>query len=144
MPNTNKPKRTLKRGDVYRAQWHPPDSPQKPISKHVVVLQEGIIVRNSPTVVCVNMTTQGLNATYPWDVLVSATESKTVAGARVICSQIHTLCAKDLTDYRYSLTPETMEEIDQGLLLGIGLVKYEDIDRARKEAAATRDTDKSS
>ena len=122
--NNNGP---LKRGDVYTAHFNPPDKPQKTISKYVVILQEGMIVEHSSTVVCVNMTTKHLDDVYPWDVFVDPQESCTTDGAKIICSQLHSIPKDNLRSYKYSLKPETMQEVDRGILLGTGIFKYEDI-----------------
>lgn len=117
----------LKRGDVYIAKFNPPDDPKQVIDKYVVVLQEGMIVENSATVVCVNLTTRHLDDVYPWDVLIDPGESRSVAGAKVICSQLHSIPKDNLMNYKYSLRPETMNAVNQGLLLGTGIFKYESI-----------------
>ena len=78
--------------------------------------------------VVVNLSTQRLDKIYATDVLLSPEESHTEKGAKVICNQIHTISKKFIIEYKYSLTKETMDVIDERLALGIGFVKLEDLE----------------
>ncbi|HZK56579.1 MAG TPA: type II toxin-antitoxin system PemK/MazF family toxin [Desulfosporosinus sp.] len=118
----------LKRGDVYRFRFPKTDNPSSSIIKYSVVLQEGRIVDNSPTVVCVNITTKKLSTLYPSDVLIDPNECQNTEGAKVICNQIHTISKERILDYQYSLSSSTMLDINDALMLGIGIVKIEDME----------------
>lgn len=124
----------FKRGDVYLVQFPLPDQPGKTIEKFAVNLQEGVIVDRTPSFVCVLITTlKGPTPTrlYPTDVLLSPRESQTQYGAKVICNQIHTVHKSRILAHKYTLSAETMHKIDGRLLMGIGLVKWEEIIRSR-------------
>lgn len=124
----------FKRGDVYRIRFPLPDQPGKAIEKFAVNLQEGAIVDRAPSFVCVLTTTlkgPTLTRLYPTDVLLTPRESQTKYGAKVICNQIHTVHKSRILDHKYALSAETMHKIDGRLLMGIGLIKWEDVVRSR-------------
>ena len=121
----------FRRGDVYLIQFPLPDQPGKTITKYAVNLQEWRIIAQSPTMVCVMITTfksADRGKLYPTDVVLSPAESGTKYGAKVICNQIHTVTKTMIVDFKYRLSPETMREIDERLLLGVGIVKIEDLE----------------
>lgn len=119
----------FKRGDVYLIQFPLPDVLGQTIEKFMVNLQEGSIIDYSPTMVGIIITTlkdPNPPKLYPTDVLLTAQESKTQFGAKVLCNQIHTISKQRIVDFKYKLSLETMQKIDKKLLLGIGIIKIED------------------
>ena len=65
---------------------------------------------------------------YPTDVILTPEESGTKFGAKVLCNQIHTIDKPMIIDFKYRLSPATMREIDERLLLGVGIIKIEDLE----------------
>lgn len=121
----------FKRGCVYLTELYPPDDPQNPISKFVLCLQEGKIVDNANSFVGVILTSIKKDKkpkSYPWQVILSPEESKTEEGAVIICNQIHTIPKDRVIEYKYFLSDATMREVDQKLMLGVGIVKIEDLE----------------
>ncbi len=117
----------LVRGQVYVVRFNPPDDPARTIKKYCVNLQKGSIVDNSPTFVAVNITTRNLERIYDCDVFLSPEESGTSDGAKVICSQIYTHIKAQIQAAPYRLSQARMEELDKKLLLGVGIIKTEDL-----------------
>lgn len=121
----------FKRGCVYLVEFIPPDDPQNPIEKFVLCLQEGKIVDNANSFVGVILTSIKKDKepkAYPWQVILSPEESRTEGGAIIICNQIHTIPKDWVIEYKYSLSDATMKEVDQKLLLSVGIVKIEDME----------------
>lgn len=116
------------RGNVFRVKFHPPGKATETIPKYIVNLQEGKIVAKRPNFVGVVLTTQRVERLYPWDVFVSEEECGHPGGVRVMCDHIHTIPKDDILDLAYKLSDVTMEEIDQKLLLGVGIVKVEELE----------------
>ncbi len=118
----------LVRGQVYIVRFNPPDNPAMTIEKYCVNLQEGSIVDNSSTFVAVNITTRNLERVYDdWNIFLSPEESGTPDGAKVICSQIYTHIKAQIKAAPYRLSQARMEELDKKLLLGVGIIKAEDL-----------------
>ena len=123
----------LRRGEVYLIRFSLPDNPSVVINKYALNLQEGMIVDSSPTFVCVNLTLERLDRMYPWDVYVSPDECGVPSGAKVIGSQIHTIDKGNIIRHAYTLSEATMAAVDQAIMLGTGLAKYEDLPKAVDE-----------
>lgn len=102
------------RGNVYVVEFV--GSEGKPIEKLAVCLQEGKVVNNSPGFVGVLTTTEWLERQYPWEVHVSAEESHSERGIRVLCGQVHTFPKSTIKKYTYRLSTPTMREVDKALL----------------------------
>lgn len=120
---------TFKRGNVYLVNYPLPDALGQTIPKFMVNLQEGSIIEYSPTMVGVIITTLKESTPpklYPTEVLLTAQESKTQYGAKVLCNQIHTISKQRIIDFKYKLSLETMQRINKKLLLGIGMIQIED------------------
>ena len=121
----------FKRGCVYLVKFVPPDDPQNPIEKFVLCLQEGKIVDKANSFVGVIVTSVKKDKkpkSYPWQVILSPVESRTEEGAIIICHQIHTIAKDNVIEYKYTLSDATMKEVDQKLMLGVGIVKIEDLE----------------
>ena len=121
----------FKRGCVYLVEFIPPDDPQNPMEKFVLCLQEGKIVDNANSFVGVVLTSIKKDKKpkrYPWQVMVSPEESRTEWGAIIICHQIHTIPKDRVVEHKYVLSDATMKAVDEKLLLGVGMVKIEDLE----------------
>jgi mRNA-degrading endonuclease toxin of MazEF toxin-antitoxin module len=65
---------------------------------------------------------------YPWQVILSPEESQTEHGTIIICNQIHTIPKENIRGHKYTLSDATMEEVNEKLMLGIGVAKIEDLE----------------
>ena len=120
--------RFFKRGFVFKIKFIPPNDPTKSIDKFVVCLQEGKIVERSADFVAALITTKKLENIYPWEVYLSPKECQSSEGAKVQCNKIHTIPKDWIEKNVYTLSDATMEEVDQKLMLGVGIVKIEDLE----------------
>lgn len=120
--------RFFKRGFVFKIKFVPPNDPAKSIDKFVVCLQEGKIVEKSADFTAALITTKKVDKIRPWEVYLSPQECRSSDGAKVQCNKIHTIPKEWIEKNAYTLSDATMEEVDQKLMLGVGLVKYEDLE----------------
>lgn len=74
------------------------------------------------------ITTKKLKNIYPWEVYLSPQECQSSEGAKVQCNKIYTIPKDWIEKNVYTLSDATMQEINQKLLLGVGLAKYEDME----------------
>ncbi len=114
----------LIRGGVYLVNFRPQDHNAR-FRKFILCLQEGEMVRNTNWFVGIALTTRRLEKHHPADVRISKEENATNRDAKAICSQIHTIPKRNIIELKYVLSQSTMDEIDQKLLFGIGLVPLE-------------------
>lgn len=124
--------RAFLRGCVYLVEFHPPNQPGVTLQKYFVCLQEGRLFERATEFVGVRITSLKENEArrkYPTHVFLSPEESNTDYGAKVICEWIHTLPKQDVIDYAYTLSDATMREINERLLIALGMVSLEDIEQ---------------
>jgi mRNA-degrading endonuclease toxin of MazEF toxin-antitoxin module len=119
------------RGNVYVVEYLGSDG--KKIEKLAVCLQEGKAVSNSPGFVGVLTTTEWLERNYPWEVHVSAEESHSERGIRVLCGQIHTFPKSTVKRYTYRLSAPTMREIDKAVLRSLSIAAMLTEDESQAE-----------
>lgn len=126
------------RGSVYRVRFTPPGQPTGALEKYFVCLQEGRLFDRADDFVGVRITSLRENEArkaYPTDVFLTREESHTQFGAKVVCAWIHTIPKKDVIGYAYQLTNATMREIDERLLIALGMVSYEEVEPAQDNDA---------
>jgi mRNA-degrading endonuclease toxin of MazEF toxin-antitoxin module len=112
----------LFRGHVWLAKVDSGEKPGTKIEEHVVLLQQGKYFAGYESVTVVLLTTTPMKRSYMTDVVVPRSESGSAEDVRAICGQVHTIPADRLVKYRYALSAETMQKIDEALAYGIGLV----------------------
>ncbi len=103
-------------------------------TKYVICLQKGKITKyyNNFTAIVINRNKidkvrNSKHYISKVDVHIPPEVCKYELGAVAKCSQIYTFSVKDILDYAYTIPNYIMEEIDQKLLFGIGLVSIEDL-----------------
>lgn len=109
-----------KRGGVYLIDFPLPDN-SSAIRKYALCLQTGPLLEKRDRFVGALLTTQGLDKKYPWDVLVSAVESRTAGGVRVLLGEIHIVMKEWVVEHAYDLRPETMRAVEKALLVSLGI-----------------------
>lgn len=113
----------LKRGDVYLANITFPGYPTKEGAvKYVVILQEGHLFTKSTTVSVLLLTTKHLDSIFPTDVYLEPKECKAITGAKILANQPYTILKSQLRELMYSLSKETLNEMDTALTVGVGIV----------------------
>ncbi len=118
------------RGQVFLCKFYPPDKPLDPIEKFVLCLQEGALPQKTKFFTGLNITTikeAKIRHRHPTEVYLSAEESKTENGVKILCGQIHTYPQEAIIKPAYTISNGKMEIVDANLLFGIGLKKIEDI-----------------
>jgi mRNA-degrading endonuclease toxin of MazEF toxin-antitoxin module len=111
---------TYKRGSVYLIDFPLPDN-SSAIRKYALCLQTGPLLDKRDRFVGALLTTQGLDRKYPWDVFVSASESGTTTGVRILLGEIHIVMKEWVVQHAYDLRPETMRSVDKALLVSLGI-----------------------
>lgn len=128
------------RGSVYKVRFIPPSDPTRTLEKYFVCLQEGRLFERASEFVGVRITSLREHDTrrkYPTHVFLTPQESHTEFGAKVICEWIHTLRKDDVIEYAYGLTGATMREIEERLLVALGMETYGAVEREQEDGAET-------
>lgn len=111
----------VKRGDIFYADLRPVVGSEQGGVRPVVIIQNDIGNRYSPTVICAAITSKINKAKMPTHVEIAAMDDQLVKDSVVLLEQIRTIDKKRLREKICHLEDEVMERIDAGLLVSIGL-----------------------
>lgn len=117
----------IKRGDVYFADLSPVVGSEQGGVRPVLILQNNIGNRFSPTVIVAAITAQIQKAKLPTHVEIDAKKYGFERNSVILLEQIRTLDKQRLTDKITQLDDEMMKKIDHALQISLGLKDlYED------------------
>lgn len=111
----------MKRGDVYFADLSPVVGSEQGGVRPVLILQNNIGNRFSPTVIVAAITAQIQKAKLPTHVEIDAKKYGFERDSVILLEQIRTLDKQRLTDKITQLDDEMMKKIDNALEISLGL-----------------------
>ncbi|WP_018664761.1 type II toxin-antitoxin system PemK/MazF family toxin [Heyndrickxia acidiproducens] len=114
----------VKRGDVYFADLSPVVGSEQGGVRPVLVLQNDIGNRFSPTVIVAAITAQIQKAKLPTHVEIDAKRYGFERDSVILLEQIRTIDKQRLTDKITHLDEEMMEKIDDALQISLGLIEF--------------------
>lgn len=109
----------MKRGDIYRANLDPVVGSEQGGVRPVVIIQNDMGNRHSPTVIVAAVTTRS-KPRLPVHVNITAEESGLMRDSVVLLEQVRTLEKTRLTRRMGSLGEDAMRRIDRALALSLG------------------------
>lgn len=110
----------VKRGEVYYADLSPVVGSEQGGVRPVLVVQNDVGNRYSPTVIAAAITSQIGKAKLPTHVTLSAEEVGLPKDSVILLEQIRTLDKRRLKERIGELDDSAMEEVDRGLLVSLG------------------------
>jgi len=114
----------VKRGDVFYADLSPVVGSEQGGVRPVLVIQNDIGNRFSPTVIVAAITAQIQKAKLPTHVELSAKEHGIERDSVVLTEQIRTIDKQRLTDKITHLDDETMKKVNESLQISLGLIDF--------------------
>ncbi|AYC30363.1 type II toxin-antitoxin system PemK/MazF family toxin [Paenisporosarcina cavernae] len=114
----------VKRGDVFFADLSPVIGSEQGGTRPVLVIQNDIGNRFSPTVIIAAITAQIQKAKLPTHVEIDAKKYGFERDSVILLEQLRTIDKSRLTDKITQLDDEVMEKVDEALEISIGLVKF--------------------
>ena len=114
----------VKRGDVYFADLSPVVGSEQGGVRPVLVIQNDIGNRFSPTVIVAAITAQIQKAKLPTHVEINASKYGFERDSVILLEQLRTIDKSRLTDKITQLDDVLMEEVDEALEISLGLVKF--------------------
>jgi mRNA interferase MazF len=114
----------IKRGELYYATLDPVIGSEQGGKRPVLILQNDIGNKHSPTVVVAAITSRLGKAKLPTHVNLSS--EKLSKDSIVLLEQIRTIDKCRLVEYIGKATPEEMEFIEKALLVSVGINKRND------------------
>jgi mRNA interferase MazF len=114
----------VKRGDVYFADLSPVVGSEQGGVRPVLVIQNDIGNRFSPTVIVAAITAQIQKAKLPTHVEIDAKRYGFERDSVILLEQIRTIDKQRLTDKITHLDDEMMEKVDDALQISLGLIEF--------------------
>lgn len=114
----------IKRGDVFFADLSPVVGSEQGGTRPVLVIQNDIGNRFSPTVIIAAITAQIQKAKLPTHVEIDAKKYKFERDSVILLEQVRTIDKSRLTDKITHLDEVLMERVDEALEVSFGLVKF--------------------
>ena len=111
----------IKRGDVFYADLRPVVGSEQGGIRPVVIIQNDVGNRYSPTVICAAITSKINKAKMPTHVAIQANELELMRDSVVLLEQIRTIDKRRLKDRICHLSCESMERVDECLMISMGL-----------------------
>ncbi len=114
----------IKRGDVFFADLSPVVGSEQGGTRPVLVIQNDIGNRFSPTVIIAAITAQINKAKLPTHVEIDAKKYGFERESVILLEQIRTIDKSRLTDKITQLDAPLMEEVDNALAISLGLIQF--------------------
>jgi mRNA interferase MazF len=114
----------IRRGDIIYADLSPVIGSEQGGVRPVLVIQNDIGNKYSPTVIVAAITSQINKAKLPTHVELAAEEYGITKDSVILLEQIRTIDKKRLKEKIGHLSDDLMKKVDEGLQISFGLVEY--------------------
>jgi mRNA interferase MazF len=111
----------VKRGDIFYADLRPVIGSEQGGIRPVLIVQNDIGNKYSPTVICSAITSQINKAKLPTHVEIDAKKYDLVKDSVILLEQIRTIDKKRLKEKVCHLDKDVMEKVEKGLLISFGI-----------------------
>ena len=111
----------MKRGEIYYASLEPVIGSEQGGNRPVLVIQNDVGNRFSPTVIAAAITSQKDKARLPTHIQLQSTGSGLARDSIVLLEQIRTLDKRRLKEHMGRLDDQSMSRVDQALEISFGL-----------------------
>lgn len=113
----------VKRGDIYYADLSPVVGSEQGGIRPVLIIQNDIGNKYSPTVIITAITSQINKAKLPTHVEISSEEYGLNKDSVILLEQIRTIDKRRLKDRIGHISDELMVRVDQALMISLGMVE---------------------
>ena len=110
----------IQRGDVYYADLRPVVGSEQGGIRPVLIIQNNVGNKHSPTVICAAITSQMHKAKLPTHVELGCDKYDLATASVVLLEQIRTLDKRRLKQKICDISPSKMAQINQALLVSLG------------------------
>lgn len=114
----------VKRGDIYYADLSPVIGSEQGGVRPVLIVQNDIGNRYSPTVIIAAITSQINKAKLPTHIEIVATDYGLPKDSVVLLEQIRTIDKRRLDEKVGHLDDDMMDKVNEALLISLGLVDF--------------------
>ena len=111
----------IKRGDIFYADLRPVVGSEQGGIRPVLIIQNDVGNRHSPTVICAAITSKMNKAKLPTHVEISAKDYGIVKDSVILLEQIKTIDKQRLRDYVCRADQKLMNKVDEALHISLML-----------------------
>ena len=111
----------IKRGDIFYADLSPVTGSEQGGIRPVLIIQNDVGNRHSPTVICAAITSRMNKAKLPTHVEVDASRYELVKNSVVLLEQIRTIDKKRLKDFICHVDKNLMRQVEEALRIRLEL-----------------------
>lgn len=111
----------VKRGDIYYADLRPVVGSEQGGIRPVLIVQNDVGNRHSPTVICAAITSKMNKAKLPTHIELSTGRYDMVKDSVILLEQLRTIDKKRLKDKVCHLDDEIMKQVNRGLMISLEL-----------------------
>ena len=114
----------LRRGDIYYADLRPVIGSEQGGIRPVLVVQNDVGNRHSPTIICAAITSKMNKAKLPTHIELSAGKYDMVKDSVILLEQLRTIDKKRLKAKVCHLDEDIMRQVNHGLMISLELGTY--------------------
>ncbi|MDE6748921.1 MAG: type II toxin-antitoxin system PemK/MazF family toxin [Lachnospiraceae bacterium] len=111
----------MRRGDIYYADLRPVIGSEQGGVRPVLIIQNDVGNKHSPTVICAAITSKMNKAKLPTHIELNANKYDMVKDSVILLEQLRTIDKKRLKDRVCHLDKEIMKEVNTGLMVSLEL-----------------------
>ena len=112
----------IRRGDIYYADLSPVVGSEQGGIRPVLVIQNNVGNRHSPTVICAAITSKMNKAKLPTHIEISTRDYKIVKNSVILLEQIRTIDKQRLKEKVCHLDGKTLRRVDRALKISLELI----------------------
>lgn len=111
----------MRRGDIYYADLRPVIGSEQGGIRPVLIVQNDVGNRHSPTIICAAITSKMNKAKLPTHIELSAGKYDMVKDSVILLEQLRTIDKQRLRDKICHLDEDIMKEVNRGLMISLEL-----------------------
>ncbi len=111
----------IRRGDIYYADLSPVIGSEQGGIRPVLIIQNNVGNRHSPTVICAAITSRMNKAKLPTHIEISADNYEIVKNSVILLEQIRTVDKKRLREYVCHVDAHLMRKVDHAIQVSLEL-----------------------
>lgn len=111
----------IRRGDIYYADLSPVVGSEQGGIRPVLVIQNNVGNRHSPTVICAAITSKMNKAKLPTHIEISTKDYRIVKNSVILLEQIRTIDKQRLREYVCHIDSSMMDRVDQAIRVSLEL-----------------------
>ena len=119
--NRSVEKLIIRRGDIYYADLSPVVGSEQGGIRPVLIIQNDVGNKHSPTVICAAITSKMNKAKLPTHIEISARNYKIVKNSVILLEQIRTIDKQRLREFVCHIDPDMMRNVDEAIRVSLEL-----------------------